>query len=122
LSVYADNSNYAFLGGTVSAHAVLFENMPEVGTALCGRIHLDASYAYFWEADAGKAYDDFEASVSYDLGADSPHSFACKEKPNPTVAPTRTGVPSISLTYNTGTDKDTFEERSEYALALRYKF
>ncbi len=122
LSIYSDNTNYAFLGGTVSAHAVLFENMPEVGTALCGRIHLDASYSYFWEADAGKAYDDFEAGVSYDLGADSPHSFACKEKPNPNVAPTTKGVTSISLTYNTGTDKDTLEDRSQYALALRYKF
>ena len=67
LTDYASNTTYSFLGGTTEVNATLFQNMPEFG-ALCGRIHLNAQYQYYWNASTSTDIKNFHSQASVDLG------------------------------------------------------
>jgi hypothetical protein len=125
LSVFADDTNYAFLGGTLEGKAVLFENMPSVGPQLCGRVHLDSSYSYFWEAASGKAFRDFKAGISYDLSK-TPSSAHClapdSNAPKGGGDASENGVTSIDFTYEDGTDKNTLERKKGYEVSLGFRY
>jgi len=120
LSDYAAHTNYAWLGGTLQVRAVLFENLATVPEWLCGRIVLNGSTNYFWDARSGKTVNDNEARVGYKL-APSPSSAQCTA-----AAAARSDgpqlQPELSFVYNNGTDKITLEKREKYTISVSLQF
>lgn len=49
LSNWTSDTTYSQLGGRLALYGVLFQNMPEVGPLLCGRVGFNTSYEYLWD-------------------------------------------------------------------------
>lgn len=117
LSDFTARTAYAWLGGTLQVRTVLFENMTSVPEWLCGRVFINGSANYFWDARSRKSINDNEASIGYNF-APSSSNVAC-------VTDTRIGAqlkPSVSFVYNNGTDKSTLERREQYKVVLGVQF
>jgi hypothetical protein len=117
LTNYASNTTYSFLGGTAQLNATLFQNMPEFG-ALCGRIHLNAQYQYFWNAANNTDLKNFHAEASLDLGG-KPTRFCAAPGQNVTADP---GKIALAVTYDDGTDKTTFLKSKKYQVQLTLQY
>ena len=117
LTNYASNTTYSFLGGTAELNATLFQNMPEFG-ALCGRIHLNAQYHYYWNAASNTDIKNFHAQASLDLGG-KPSPF-CVLPGMPVV--TDPEKISVALTYDDGTDKTTLLKSKKYQVQLTLQY
>ncbi|MER8569018.1 hypothetical protein NKH85_12550 [Mesorhizobium sp. M0924] len=118
---YTDDTNIALLGGTVSLNGVLFQNMPQVGAALCGRISFNAQYQYFWDAVSGDNLHNLHGEVDYNLGGKK--NYATRLCPDsPANASGTVGTTAVALTYDDGTDKDTREKRKKLQLQLTYQY
>lgn len=102
---------YSFLGGTIQARAVLFEQYEGVPAFLRDRLYVNGSVTQFWDAsNRGRPFHDAELEAGY--------IFA--------KGPATDGIPapkgSISVVYNNGVSRMTFVEREQYKvqLALQY--
>jgi hypothetical protein len=117
LSDFAARTAYAWLGGTLQVNTVLFENMTSVPEWLCGRVFINGSANYFWDARSGKSINDNQASIGYNF-APSSSNVACATdaKWSPQLKP------SVSFVYNNGTDKSTLERREQYKVVLGVQF
>jgi hypothetical protein len=117
LSDFSARTAYAWLGGTLQVRTVLFENMTSVPEWLCGRVFINGSASYFWDARSGKSINDNEASIGYNF-APSSSNVACGTDPKqgPQLKP------SVSFVYNNGADKSTLERREQYKLVLGVQF
>lgn len=120
LTDYTSNTDVALLGGTISLNGVLFQNMPSVGPALCGRISFNAQYEQFWNAVDGSELHNFHTEVDYDLGGQPNYAtVGCSDKPLPKGPHSKT---SLALSYDNGTDRHTLEERREIEMMLTYQY
>ncbi|TPI54205.1 hypothetical protein FJ420_30625 [Mesorhizobium sp. B3-1-3] len=118
---YKDDTNTALLGGTISLNGVLFQNMPEVGAALCGRIGFNAQYQYFWDAVSGNDLHNLHGEVDYNISGKK--NYATRLCPDsPASASGAVGTTAVALTYDDGTDKDTREKRKKLQLQLTYQY
>jgi hypothetical protein len=117
LSDFSARTAYAWLGGTLQVRTVLFENMTSVPEWLCGRVFINGSTNYFWDAHSGKSINDNEASIGYNF-APSSSNIVCGAgaKHGPQLRP------SVSFVYNNGTDKSTLEKREQYKVVLGVQF
>jgi hypothetical protein len=120
LSGYAAHMDYVWLGGTLKAKAVLFENLPSVPEWLCGRIVVGGSTKYFVDARSGRSINDNEARVDYNLAPSSSSRRCAGASAGKSEAPQL--QPSVSFVYSNGTDKDTLERREKYMITLGMKF
>lgn len=117
LSDFTAGTAYAWLGGTLQVKAVLFENLTAVPEWLCGRVVVNASTNYFWDARSGRSVNDNEASIGYNF-APSVSNVLCSAGPKhgPQLRP------AVSFVYNNGTDKSTLEKREQYKVVLSVQF
>jgi hypothetical protein len=120
LTNFQSNTAYALFGTTVEARAVLFENNPNVPSALCGTITLVGTARNLWDAVSHKAVDYYGAEVSYRLGGKSASTVNCKGA-DP-LAPNAVGSSSVSLTYNTGKNPTTFVTQNVYKAGLKFSY
>jgi hypothetical protein len=118
LTNYASNTTYSFLGGTAELNATLFQNMPEMG-ALCGRIHLNAQYQYYWNASNNTDIKNFHSQASVDLGG-KPSRFCSVDGAPP--APVDPEKISVAVTYDDGTDKTTLLKSKKYQVQLTLQY
>jgi len=125
LTNFAANSNHEFFGGTLRANMILFQNMPEVGEALCGRVYVTGTGQYFGDAQ-GKAVSNYSAEIGYYLGSGvAPFWRSCAPRapggplPTPTASATSS---SISFVFSNGTDKTTLVDQRQYKVQLNYKY
>jgi hypothetical protein len=116
LTNFRPHTTYALVGGNAEVRAVLFENDPSVGPALCGTISFIGSAKYLWDAVSQKPISQFGAEVDYRLGGKSASTANC---PNPSIG---TGSTSIALSYNKGTDPMTFVKQDVYKASLRFAY
>jgi hypothetical protein len=117
LTNFASNTTYSFLGGTAELNATLFQNMPEF-PGLCGRVHLNAQYQYYWNAVDNTAIKNFHSGVSVDLGG-KPTPF-CVVPGMPTTADLERV--SVALTYDDGTDKNTLLKTKKYQVQVTLQY
>jgi hypothetical protein len=117
LTDYSPNTTYSFLGGTAELNATLFQNMPEFG-ALCGRIHLNAQYQYYWNQSVRTDIKNFHSEASVDIGG-KPTRFCVQ--PN-APASSDLGKVSIAVTYDDGTDKTTLQKAKKYQVQLTLQY
>jgi hypothetical protein len=116
LTNFLPHTTYALIGGNAEVRAVLFENDPSVGAALCGTVSLIGTTKYLWDAVSRKPIHQFGAEIDYRLGGKSASTANC---PNPSIA---NGSTSIALTYNHGTDPMTFVTQNVYRASLRFAY
>lgn len=116
LTNFTPHTNYALLGGTAEARAVLFENDPSVGPALCGAISLIGTARYLWDAVSRKPIYLYGAEVDYKLGGKSASNASC---PTLISSPAST---SVALSYNQGTDPMTFVKQNVYKATLKFAY
>jgi hypothetical protein len=117
LTDFTAHTSYAWVGGTLQVKAVLFENLTTVPEWLCGRVVVNGSTNFFWDARSGKSINANEASIGYSF-APSVSNVLCSTGP-------RHGPqlnPSMSFVYNNGTDKSTLEKREQYKVVLSVQF
>lgn len=126
LSAFGPRREYAFLGGTLQARTILFENYPDVPSFLCGRIYANGSLAQFWNvADRGKSFHDLELEAGYILSPDvTPSNRFCAgdgaaDAPRPETGRLKT---SVSFVYNNGTNRFTMEKREQYKVQLSIQY
>jgi hypothetical protein len=120
LSDYVTGKTYAWLGGTLQARMIFFENYNLVPEFLCGRIYANGSFKYFWDANSGRSVNDIEAELGYNLSNKAtPSTVGCR---NDTTVDASLGKTSVSVVYNKGTDRDTLEKREQYKLQLSYQY
>jgi hypothetical protein len=117
LTNYASNTTYSFLGGTAELNATLFQNMPEMG-ALCGRIHLNAQYQYYWNASNNTDIKNFHSQASVDLGG-KPSRFCVPDGVPVVTDPEKI---SVAVTYDDGTDKTTLLKSKKYQVQLTLQY
>jgi hypothetical protein len=116
LTNFLPHTNYALIGGNAELRAVLFENDPSVGAALCGTISFIGSTKYLWDAVSQKPIYQLGAEVDYRLGGKSASTANC---PNPSIG---NGSTSIALSYNKGTDPMTFVKQDVYKASLKFAY
>ncbi|MBR0775147.1 hypothetical protein JQ625_09900 [Bradyrhizobium diazoefficiens] len=116
LTNFLPHSNYALIGGNAELRAVLFENDPSVGAALCGTISFIGSTKYLWDAVSQKSIYQLGAEVDYRLGGKSASTANC---PSPSIG---NGSTSIALSYNKGTDPMTFVKQDVYKASLKFAY
>ena len=109
-------TNYALVGGNAEVRAVLFENDPSVGAALCGTVSFIGSTKYLWDAVSQKSIYQIGAEVDYRLGGKTASTANC---PNPSIG---NGSTSVALSYNNGTDPMTFVKQDVYRASLRFAY
>jgi hypothetical protein len=125
LTNFVSATDHAFLGGTLQARMILFQNMPQVGEGLCGRIYLSATGQRFTDVEAGRSVSNYSAEVGYYLGSGvSPYWRFCVprkdgEAPLPSASATSS---SVSLVYNNGTDKTTMVNQRQYKVQLSIRY
>jgi hypothetical protein len=113
---FMPHTDYALLGGTAEARAVLFENDPSVGPILCGTISMIGTARYLWDAVSQKPIHLLGAEIDYKLGGKSPSTASC---PTLISSPAST---SIALTYNQGTDSMTYVKQNVYKATLKFAY
>jgi hypothetical protein len=116
LTNFLPHTNYALIGGTAEARAVLFENDPSVGAALCGTISTIGTARYLWDAVSRKPLYLFGAEVDYKLGGKGGSNANC---PTLIASPATT---SIALSYNQGTDSMTYVKQNIYKATLKFAY
>jgi hypothetical protein len=122
---FTSGTNHAFLGGTLQARAIFFQNMPEVGEALCGRVYANGTAQRFTDAEAGRSISNYTAEVGYYLSSGvAPYWRFCVPKakgeaPLPSASATSS---SISLVYSYGTDKTTLVDQRQYKAQLNFRY
>lgn len=123
-SNFQSNRDYAFLGATLQANAVLFENYQNVPEFLCGRISFAVSYAAFWESIRNKQVDDFGAAAAYDITKTkfNARCTAPQDQGESTAKSEPDLKTALTFTYNRGTDKNTLERRSKYVAGLTFQY
>ena len=125
LTNFVSDTNYEFLGGTTQARMVLFQNMPEVGEFLCGRVYVDGTAQYFDNAATGRGISNYTAEVGYFLGSGvAPYWRFCVppvdgKAPLPSASATAS---SISFVYSNGTDKTTLQNQQQYKVQFSFRF
>lgn len=119
LTNFTAHTAYALLGGTGQARAVLFENEPWMGKALCGRISLIGTAQYLWDAAwTRQSIYQYGAEVDYNLGSQTPY---CSDPSAPTPDPSA-GTATIAFSYSQGTDPATYVRGNTYKLSLKFGF
>ncbi|MGY4480127.1 hypothetical protein [Bradyrhizobium sp. USDA 3364] len=116
LTNFLPHTNYALIGGNAELRAVLFENDPSVGAALCGTVSFIGSAKYLWDAVSQKPINQFGAEIDYRLGGKSASTANC---PNPSIG---NGSTSVALSYNKGTDPMTFVKQDVYRASLKFAY
>jgi hypothetical protein len=125
LSAFNSNREYAFLGGTLQARAVLFENLSSVPSFLCGRIYVNGSLSQFWDVAAqGKSFRDLELETGYILSPEVTDSnrFCTAAGATPSASNTSRAKTSLSAIYNNGTNRFTMEKREQYKVQLSFQY
>ena len=118
-SNFESKRTYALFGVNLQSRAVLFENMPEVGDALCGRIYVTNTFQAFVDANSGRDLRNYQGEVGYILSDGFNRSAtACAADGGGKVRPKT----SLSFVYSNGTDKTTFEKRRSYQVQLEFKY
>jgi hypothetical protein len=124
LTNFVANQDHAFLGGTLQARMILFQNMPEFG-ALCGRIYVNATGQAFTDVSQGHGLSNYSAEVGYYLsnGVAPYWRFCGTKKDGEAPLPTASATSSaISLIYSNGTDKTTLVNQRQYKAQLSFRF
>lgn len=116
LTNFLPHTTYALIGANAEVRAVLFENDPSVGPALCGTISFIGSAKYLWDAVSQKSINQLGAEVAYRLGGKSASTANC---PNPSIG---NGSTSIALSYNKGTDPMTFVKQDVFRASLKFAY
>jgi hypothetical protein len=125
LTSFVSGETHVFLGGTLQAKTILFQNMPEVGEAFCGRIFINGSAQYFWDTGPGKSLTNYTAEVGYILGSGvAPYWRFCMPAkdgvyPTPTAGATAS---TLSFVYSSGTDKIILQKQEQYKVQLSFKY
>jgi hypothetical protein len=124
LTNFLSNTDHAFLGGTVQARMILFQNMPEAGP-LCGRIYVSATGQAFSDVDQGRGLSNYSAEIGYYLSSGvAPYWRYCvprtgPEAPLPSASATSS---AISFVYSNGTDKTTLVNQRQYKVQLGFRY
>lgn len=108
---FATDKTYAFAGGTVQFRSVFLENMESVPPLIRDRFYFNASYSQFWNvADNGRPIHDAQLEVGYVLGkvANAP--------------PGASLITSLSLVYNNGINRLTYDKREQYKVQLNVQY
>ncbi len=122
---FLSETDHAFLGGTLQARTIFFQNVPEVGEALCGRIYSSGTAQYFADVETGRTISNYTAEVGYYLSSGvAPYWRFCVprtngEAPVPSASATSS---SISFVYNDGTDKTTMAYQRQYKVQLNFRY
>ncbi len=102
-------SNYQWVGGSVQAHFTLFPSFEKIQPskeslfpAIANRIFINAMANYYRDTNSGRDINLYEAELGYNLSDD--------------------GKSSVSIKYDSGTDKDTLQLMKKYLVGLNFKY
>ena len=119
LTNFLPHTDYALFGGGTEIRAVLFENNPNVPSALCGRISLIGTSRYLWNEVSQAHIYLYGGEVDYNLFGQNPSTARCQGSFE-TVASGGSG--SIGFSYTRGTDPATMVDQKSYKLSFKLSY
>jgi hypothetical protein len=111
-----------WLGGAARSYIFFFPSRGDGGWSpyIADRLSFIGTFQYYWDANSKATAHIFSAALQYKIGACGTTGLMTSQSGEKTQIPCTFGSPSLTVQYDTGTDRDTLQETKKIQVKLSY--